>query len=522
MKKKIHQEDMLLLLCIICEAAAFLMALLFRYVVLNPLFWNPERDYNFYKMFFVVVLFFYAAVFMWRKKRRPAAWEMNGWEHLTEVLKQHFFMLIFLLIFLYFINCSLKVSRTVMAFLFLYGVIFDLMVRVGYGKARAKRYFRENREEQVLLLSIKDEAERLKWSIERYGYANEDKEIRVQCKVADVVSLSEGTDPRKALEDVLRVPEGSEEGPRYDMIYLSAEAAEYLGTDSIRDLERYRIPVCRGLAMDGIGISADVVISEGGNAAVYQSLLTRKCPVLGVEYTTASLAEVATYLLRHTEEMSGKYVCFSNVHTTVMASEDENYRAILNGSAVTFPDGKPVAGQIWSQGYSEAERVAGPDLMEELFRCSQGTGKKHYFYGSTQKTLDALKERLAEKYPFMEIAGMYSPPFRELTEEEDREVVERINASGADFVWIGLGAPKQENWMAAHKDRIKGVMLGVGAGFDFHAGTVKRAPRILQKLGLEWLYRMFQDPKRLVKRYFVTNTKFILYTTFKRKGDSAK
>ena len=110
---------MLLLLCILCEAAAFLMALLFRYVVLNPLFWNPERDYNFYKMFFVVVLFFYAAVFMWRKKRRPAAWEMNGWEHLTEVLKQHFFLLIFLLIFLYFINCSLKVSRTVMAFLIL-------------------------------------------------------------------------------------------------------------------------------------------------------------------------------------------------------------------------------------------------------------------------------------------------------------------------------------------------------------------------------------------------------------------
>lgn len=514
MKKKIHQEDMLLLLCILCEAAAFLMALLFRYVVLNPLFWNPERDYNFYKMFFVVVLFFYAAVFMWRKKRRPAAWEMNGWEHLTEVLKQHFFLLIFLLIFLYFINCSLKVSRTVMAFLILYGVIFDLLLRVGYGKTRAKRYFRENREEQVLLLSMKEEAERIRWSIERYGYANEDKEILVQCKVADTVVLSEEADPQKALEEALQAAEKREDGS-LDMIYLSAGAAKYLGADSIKALEQLRIPVCRGLEMDGIGISADVVISEGGSAAVYQSLLTRKCPVLGVEYTTAGLAEVAAHLLCHTEEMRGSYVCFSNVHTTVMAAENADYREILNGSAVTFPDGKPVAGKIWAQGYSEAERVAGPDLMAELFRRSQGTGKKHYFYGSTEKTLAALKERLAENYPFMEVAGMYSPPFRELTEEEDAEVVKRINDSGADFVWIGLGAPKQEKWMAAHQGRINGVMLGVGAGFDFHAGTVKRAPRILQKLGLEWLYRMFQDPKRLVKRYLVTNTKFIIYTTFK-------
>ena len=112
---------------------------------------------------------------------------------------------------------------------------------------------------------------------------------------------------------------------------------------------------------------------------------------------------------------------------------------------------------------------------------------------------------------------MYSPPFRELTPEEDSKIVDLINNSGADFVWIGLGAPKQEKWMAAHRDRIKGVMLGVGAGFDFHAGTVKRAPLILQKLGFEWLYRLIQNPKRLLKRYLVTNTKFILYTTF-RKG----
>jgi exopolysaccharide biosynthesis WecB/TagA/CpsF family protein len=155
--------------------------------------------------------------------------------------------------------------------------------------------------------------------------------------------------------------------------------------------------------------------------------------------------------------------------------------------------------------------------MAELFRRSEGTGLKHYFYGSTEETLDSLKKNLKENYPYMDIAGMYSPPFRELTPEEDENMVKLINASGADFVWIGLGAPKQEKWMAEHKDRIKGVMLGVGAGFDFHAGIVKRAPRVLQRLGLEWLYRLCQNPKRLLKRYLVTNTKFILYTAF-RKG----
>ena len=106
---------------------------------------------------------------------------------------------------------------------------------------------------------------------------------------------------------------------------------------------------------------------------------------------------------------------------------------------------------------------------------------------------------------------MYSPPFRALTEEEDAADVEKINASGADIVWIGLGAPKQEKWMLAHKDKVKGVMMGVGAGFDFHAGTIKRAPEWIQKIGFEWLYRLFQDPKRLFSRYFVTNTKFFYY-----------
>ncbi|MCR4923129.1 MAG: WecB/TagA/CpsF family glycosyltransferase [Lachnospiraceae bacterium] len=246
--------------------------------------------------------------------------------------------------------------------------------------------------------------------------------------------------------------------------------------------------------------------------------MTLKCPVFGVNYTTAGKAEVADYLIRNSRELSGQYVCFSNVHTTVMAADDEGYRDVLNASAFTFPDGTPVADMIWKQGYIEAERVAGPDLMAELFRRCLGNHKKHYFYGSTEETLSALSDKLKKNYPWMEIAGMYSPPFRPLTEEEDAEVVKMINDSGADFVWIGLGAPKQELWMAEHKGRIKGLMLGVGAGFDFHAGRVKRAPVIVQKLGMEWFYRLMQDPKRLLKRYFITNTKFIIYSHIKYRG----
>ena len=144
------------------------------------------------------------------------------------------------------------------------------------------------------------------------------------------------------------------------------------------------------------------------------------------------------------------------------------------------------------------------------------TGLPSYAYGGflgsdNSLTLDKLKENLEARYPGINIKGMYSPPFRPMTPEEDAEDIKRINDSGADIIWIGLGAPKQEKWMNAHKDKVNGVMMGVGAGFDFHAGTIRRAPVYLQKVGLEWLYRLFTDPGRLFRRYVVTNCKFVWY-----------
>ena len=163
------------------------------------------------------------------------------------------------------------------------------------------------------------------------------------------------------------------------------------------------------------------------------------------------------------------------------------------------------------------QRTTGPDFMEQIFRISAEKGYRHYFYGSTQQTLDSLFASLQKKYPGIQIAGMYSPPFRPLTAEEDEMVVRQIMASNPDFIWVGLGAPKQEIWMADHKGKVNALMVGVGAGFDYFVGNIQRAPQWMQKCNLEWLYRLIQDPKRLFKRYLHTNPAFIWHAYIRGK-----
>ena len=232
--------------------------------------------------------------------------------------------------------------------------------------------------------------------------------------------------------------------------------------------------------------------------------------ILGVNIAITNMQETVNLIIEHLEEIRGQFICLSNVHTTVMSEKDAEYREIQNSAFLALPDGSPLALVQRLRGYRSAEQVAGPDLMPAIWKATEHTEYSHYFYGSTPETIAALEKNLRSKYPDMKIAGMESPPFRSLTEEEDRKAVERINASGADFVWVGLGAPKQEKWMYEHQGRIHAVMLGVGAGFDFHAGTVKRAPDWMRRHYLEWLYRLVQDPKRLWKRYVQTNGQFVL------------
>ncbi len=242
----------------------------------------------------------------------------------------------------------------------------------------------------------------------------------------------------------------------------------------------------------------------------------RTCNILGVHIAVTNIHSVMHELTTHLESYRGGYVCVSNVHTTVMAHDNPMYCKVQNESIMAVPDGKPLVFVCHRKGHPEAERVAGPDLMPALLRLSEKKGYRHFFYGSTQETILQLEENLHERYPKLEIAGMYSPPFRPLSREEDAAIVDQINETAPDFIWVGLGAPKQEDWMYDHRGRIKGVMLGVGAAFDFSAGTAKRAPRWMQECYMEWLYRLMQDPKRLFHRYFTTNVRFVFLNLFHR------
>lgn len=244
----------------------------------------------------------------------------------------------------------------------------------------------------------------------------------------------------------------------------------------------------------------------------YNRVLDKKdipvCNIMGVNIASINMDWLIKYTTKHIRELSGDYMCVSNVHTTVMSFENQEYCRIQNGGIMAIPDGGPLSTVGRKRGY-DMSRTTGPSYMEEIFSRAKENRFRHYFYGSTEETLSKLKYELRKKYPDLIIAGMYSPPFRDLNKEEDANIIEMINNSSPDFVWIGLGAPKQEIWMNKHQGKINGFMVGVGAGFDYFAGNIERAPIWMQKSNLEWLYRLIQDPKRMWKRYMTTNLKFI-------------
>ena len=243
----------------------------------------------------------------------------------------------------------------------------------------------------------------------------------------------------------------------------------------------------------------------------------KKCNILDVEIAATNMEETVKYIEEKLENLKGNYICIANVHTTVMAYDNKDYKKIQNGGALALPDGGPLSTIQRKRGFTEARRVTGPDLMGEIFKISEKAGYKHFFYGSTEETLKKLKTKLNKMYPKLNIVGMYSPPFKKKAEVERDEIINKINDLKADFLWVGLGAPKQEEWMYIHKNKIKALMIGVGAGFDYYADNISRAPKWMQNNNLEWLYRLMQDPKRLFKRYFITNIKFICFNIFRKK-----
>jgi N-acetylglucosaminyldiphosphoundecaprenol N-acetyl-beta-D-mannosaminyltransferase len=206
----------------------------------------------------------------------------------------------------------------------------------------------------------------------------------------------------------------------------------------------------------------------------------------------------------------GGYVCFTNVHTAVLGRQQPGFREITNRSLLSCADGKPLYWVGRMKGARNLAHMPGPDTMIDVLRAF--SDRRHFFYGSRPETLERLCARLPQLVPGLQVCGALSPPFGPVSAEEREAHYAMIRDSGADLVWVGLGAPKQEQWMAQAAPELGNtILLGVGAAFDFYAGTVRRAPSGMRRLGLEWLYRLCQEPRRLWKRYLVTNSLFIGY-----------
>jgi N-acetylglucosaminyldiphosphoundecaprenol N-acetyl-beta-D-mannosaminyltransferase len=205
------------------------------------------------------------------------------------------------------------------------------------------------------------------------------------------------------------------------------------------------------------------------------------------------------------------YVCVAAVHTVMACQEDPELRAAVLGSDLTVPDGQPLVWAMNALGHDLSSRVYGPDLMARYCERAALSGARMFLYGGrNQGALVQLALNLRTRYPGLNIVGGYAPPFRALTGEEEDFVLDEINRSQADVVWVGIGVPKQEKWMAAMRDRLRApVLVGVGAAFDFHAGLVSQAPRWMQSMGLEWAYRLLQEPGRLWRRYLRYNPRFV-------------
>ena len=231
--------------------------------------------------------------------------------------------------------------------------------------------------------------------------------------------------------------------------------------------------------------------------------------LITINLSLGSFQSFVNNILALGKKRQSSYVCVANVHMCVETYQDSTFAQIVNQADIVTPDGVPLIKGLKLLFNITQERVAGPDLMPALLSESEKEGMKIYFYGSTDDVLDKLRAFCLENYPNLSIAGMYSPPFRALTEAETQMEIQNINTSEANIVLVALGCPKQERWMANMKGQINAVMVGVGGAFPMLVGVQKRAPLWMQRNSLEWFYRLVQEPRRLFKRYFITNTLFI-------------
>ena len=253
--------------------------------------------------------------------------------------------------------------------------------------------------------------------------------------------------------------------------------------------------------------------------------LTSKQLILGVAVNTTSYQDTASTISNWIEEqrkfptLPARYVCVTSVHGVMTAQEDKNFREILNNADIVTPDGMPIVWAMRSFGHRDQERVYGPDLMLILCQQAAHLGHRVFLFGSQPETLVWLEDALLRRCPGLQVVGKLSPPFRPPTPDEDLTHVRTIRESKADIIFVGLSTPKQERWMQAHQSSLPGtVLLGVGAAFDFHAGCVRQAPHWIRRAGLEWLFRLSMEPRRLWRRYLLITPRFLPFWALQRAG----
>jgi N-acetylglucosaminyldiphosphoundecaprenol N-acetyl-beta-D-mannosaminyltransferase len=233
--------------------------------------------------------------------------------------------------------------------------------------------------------------------------------------------------------------------------------------------------------------------------------------VQGVAVSALTLDQACDLVLGARGRPHAGYICTCTAHGIGEAQRDPAYRRILNRSWLTTPDGMPLVWLGRLRGFHAVTRVYGPDLMLAVCDRGRAAGLRHFFYGGGPGVTEMLREKLTARFPGLQVAGTFTPPFRELSGDEFAQLQTAVSAARADVVWVGLGTPKQDHFMAAHWDRLDaGVLVGVGAAFDFLSGQKKQAPRWMQCSGLEWLFRLGQEPRRLAYRYLVYNPLFLL------------
>ena len=239
--------------------------------------------------------------------------------------------------------------------------------------------------------------------------------------------------------------------------------------------------------------------------------MTNRINVLGVGISVLNLQTALDAIAGAVRARRKGYICVTGVHGVMEAQSNAEFRKILNGSFLCTPDGMPMVWMGRLRGHREMQRVYGPDLMLDVCGWSENHPCRHFFFGGAPGVAEQLRDNLTKRFPKLQVAGCYTPPFRPLTAGEELQLQEMIHAAQPDILWVGLSTPKQEKFMAEFLPRLSvTLMIGVGAAFDFHSGRVKQAPRWMQRSGLEWLYRLCQEPRRLAKRYLRNNPLFAM------------